>query len=257
MNSEKEKVIEVKNLYKDFYLTNKNRSSLLPRFIDLFKNKTDENTVKALKDISFSVNKGEKIGIIGYNGSGKSTLLKILAGIYFPTNGKVISNNQPFYLTGFGKGMNGSLTLKENIFLTGYIIGLRRGEIEENVEEIITFAKLDGLLNRQLRTLSSGMITRFVFSTFIHFANYLAPDIILLDEVFGGGGTDIRFKQWGLEKMEALIKGEKTIVMVTHSLGLVQKYCDRAIWLHNGVIKADGDVEEVVQKYIGSVTQKS
>ena len=243
------KIIELSGVSKEFILTGKGRVLILPKFIDLLKRDSKKEKVIALDDISFKVGSDEVVGIIGNNGSGKSTLLKIIAGIYRPNKGSIYTDNPPLYLTGFGAGINTRLSLRENIFLTGYVMGLDKKTIEGYVDKIMKFADLEGLLDRQLKTLSTGMNSRFSYSTFIHFANELSPDIILLDEVLGGGGGDIRFKKWGIDKMEELIGNGKAVILVTHSMNLVKRYCTRAIWLNDGRIVSDGRPDEIVARY--------
>lgn len=255
-NSDK-KIIEVSNIHKEFILGQKGATRFLPKFIRFLNRKYKKEKIKVLNGISFSVNSNEIVGIIGNNGSGKSTLLKVIAGIYRPNKGKVYIDKNPMYLTGYGQGMNRRLTLRENIFLEGYIMGLNRKTIENYVDQIIAFAELENLIDRQLKTLSSGMSSRFIYSTFIHFANEISPDVILLDEVFGGGGGDIRFKHWGIEKMEDLVNGGKAVLFVTHSMDLVKKYCTRVIWIDNGKIILDDNATYVVEKYEKAQIKKS
>ena len=243
------KIVEVSEISKEFIVAGKSRVLMLPRFIGLLKRDSKKEKLKALDNISFSVGENEIVGIIGNNGSGKSTLLKVIAGIYRSDKGDVYTDTNPFYLTCFGQGINTRLSLRENIFLTGYVMGLDKKTIEGYVSKIMNFAELEGLIDRQLKTLSTGMHSRFIYSTFIHFANELSPDIILLDEVLGGGGGDIRFKKWGVDRMEQLVRNGRAAILVTHSMSLVKRYCNRAIWLNEGRIVADGNPDEIVEKY--------
>lgn len=213
----------------------------------LNKNK-NQYFLPVLKNISFTVNTGEVLGIIGKNGCGKSTLLKIIAKIYFPDKGTIKTNGKVTYLTGLGQELLPKLTMRENIYLIGSLMGLSKKEVNNKFKEIVAFSGLKKFLDVKVEKFSTGMVTRLSFSANIHFLTHKTPDIILLDEVFGGGG-DFEFQEKASKKMGELIKGGATVFIVTHRLDLINKYCDRAIWLENGKIAKIGKPNTIINMY--------
>lgn len=253
MGNVTERVI-VENVSKRFTRKFKINKPALARLISLFsKNKKIEFNV--LENISFKVNAGENFGIIGKNGAGKSTLLRIIAGIYTPDSGNVKTNGKLVYVTGFGQGLKSKLTMRENIYLVGSVMGLSKKDIDEKLDEIVDFSGLRDYLDTQVYQFSSGMISRLNFSISIHCLKHQNPDILLIDEVLGGGG-DVTFQDKAMEKMEELIKGGATVIMISHGLDSIKKYCDRVLWIDNGKIVMLGDVNLVVDSYIAD-TKKS
>lgn len=249
---EKIKRIVLENVSKKFTRKYKRNKLALSKFISFFNNSTQKVEFDVLKNISFSVCEGENLGVIGKNGAGKSTLLKVIAGIYSPDSGIIKTNGKMIYVTGFGQGLNPRLTMAENIYLIGSIMGLSRKDIEAKFDEIVDFSGLGEFVNTQVNQFSSGMVSRLTFSISIHCIKHHNPDILLIDEVFGGGG-DIDFQDKALKKMEELIEGGATVIFVSHGLDIVKKYCDRVILLDNGEIIKEGKPEEVVEKYLSSL----
>jgi ABC-type polysaccharide/polyol phosphate transport system ATPase subunit len=237
--------INLENVNKNFV---KGRmKNALENFLGLFKtNKSNEFSV--LKDISLKVMAGENLGIIGKNGSGKSTLLRVMAEVYRVDSGIVETNGELIYLTGFGHGLKQKLTMKENIFLIGSIMGLGQEDIRNKFDEIVDFSGLGEYIDTPLFKFSSGMQIRLSSSIGLHCVGHKNPDILLIDEVIGGG-ADRDYQKKSLEKMEALLKGGSSVVMVSHSLEAIKKYCDRVIWLHNGTVVMEGKAEDVVEEY--------
>jgi len=240
-----ENVIEVKNLYKNFALPHQKPGSVKNAFTNMFSlgNKTYE-VQSALKDISFTVKKGEFFGIVGRNGSGKSTLLKILAGIYQPTKGiaKTIGRIVPFIE--LGVGFNGELTGRENIYLNGALLGFSEKEINDKYEEIVSFAELERFMDQKLKNYSSGMQVRLAFSVATKLAE---SDILLIDEVLAVG--DSAFQRKCLDYFMELKRIKKTVIFVSHDMGAIQQYCDRAILVEKSEIIASGESHIIASKY--------
>lgn len=203
----------------------------------------------ALKDVSFEVQRGQALGIIGHNGAGKSTVLKLLSRITTPSNGEIMINGRLSALIEVGSGFHPELTGRENIYLNGSILGMRRREITEKLDSIVSFAELRQFIDTPVKRYSSGMYVRLGFSIAAH----LNPDILLLDEVLAVG--DEAFQQKCIERITELKKGGKTIVFISHDLRAVQKLCDRVILLKHGQVEADGDPKETIALY-QSVSQQ-
>lgn len=202
----------------------------------------------ALNEITFQVNKGDSLGIIGQNGSGKSTLLKILSRVITPTKGSFDIKGRVISLLELGSGFNPELTGLENIYFYGTILGFSKKMIEKKLDEIISFADIGVHLHQSLKTYSSGMRSRLAFSV----ASHVDPDILILDEVLAVG--DIRFKQKCYRVMRDIIDQKKTVLLVTHSMNSVTSYCNKALWLNEGKIQEYGLSSEVVKRYVGFMT---
>ncbi len=203
----------------------------------------------ALKDVSFEVEYGELIGLIGRNGAGKSTLLKIFSRITRPTIGKVTIYHHVNSLLEVGTGFNTELSGRENVYLSGSFLGMRTSEIRRKFDEIVTFAGVDQFIDTPVKYYSSGMFVRLAFSVAVH----LTPEILLLDEVLSVGDAD--FKQKSLKKMKELLSSGATIIFVSHLENAIKDICKRAIWLSHGQIKMDGPAGPVVDEYMQSVSQ--
>jgi ABC-type polysaccharide/polyol phosphate transport system ATPase subunit len=201
--------------------------------------------VIALDDVTFRVEKGEAFGIIGANGAGKSTLLRVMAKTLQPNSGRVVVNGRASTLLQLGVGMNPELSGSRNIYLGGLAAGLRRSDVDAIVDDVVEYAGLDDAIDRPVKTYSSGMFSRLAFSVSIH----LEPDILLLDEVLAVG--DAEFRDKSMASMRELLDRAGTIVFVSHSLGQVVDFCDRAMWLERGRVKMIGDAEKVVNSYRG------
>jgi lipopolysaccharide transport system ATP-binding protein len=238
-----EPAIEVKNISKTFTVPGEKVASLRGAFTGVFKKKT-KTEFKALKDISFTIKKGEFFGIIGRNGSGKSTLLKILAGIYQPDRGKVKINGRIAPFLELGIGFNLELSGKDNIILNATVLGLTQKEIAEKMEVIVEFSELGHFINQKIKNYSSGMQMRLAFSIILN----VNREIMLMDEVLAVGDTN--FQQKCLEEFMKYRDLGKTIILVTHNTATVQKYCDRALLLRHGQIKKIGSPEQVANAYI-------
>ena len=203
----------------------------------------------ALKDISFSLNKGERLGILGFNGAGKSTLLKIIAGVLKPTEGTVVSKGKIVPLLELGAGFDAQYTGAENIYLYGAVLGYSREFIESKYDEIIEFSELGDFINVPVKNYSSGMKARLGFSI----ATVVEPDILILDEVLAVG--DAKFRKKSEKKIMDMFDKGVTVLFVSHSLGQVRRLCDRAILLKR-VLTAEGTVEEVSDFYEKKINKK-
>lgn len=238
-------VIEVKNIKKDFYLPHDKDDSLKRKITQLFKNKERGVDIHhALKGISFDIKKGEFFGIVGRNGSGKSTLLKILAEIYQPTKGSIKVKGKLVPFIELGVGFNPQLTGRENVYLNGALLGFSKKEIDDRYNKIVEFAELEDFMDQQLKNYSSGMKVRLAFSVAIQ----SEADILLLDEVLAVGDADFQRKCYNYFK--SLKAQKKTIVFVTHSMGAVREYCDRAILIEDGKLMHSGSADEVADEYL-------
>ena len=202
----------------------------------------------ALKDVSFSLDKGEALGIIGENGSGKSTLLKLLCGITAPTSGSFSANGKVSALLELGTGFNPEYDGISNIYLTGMLYGLSKKETEVLIPEIEAFADIGDFIKKPVKTYSDGMFLRLAFSC----ATAVKPDILIIDEALAVG--DFKFRQKCFQKIEELKKQGTSIILVSHDINIIRRFCDRAIWLDKGRLIKDGSVFEVSGAYMESIT---
>ncbi|MCA9365081.1 MAG: ATP-binding cassette domain-containing protein [Candidatus Moranbacteria bacterium] len=235
--------ISVKNVSKNFRIPHQKVDSLRSTFVGAFHKKTYEE-FRALDNVSFEVKKGEFFGVIGRNGSGKSTLLKILAGIYKPDTGTVKINGRISPFLELGIGFNPELSGRDNVYLNATVLGLTKKQIDEKFDEIVAFSELERFIDQKLKNYSSGMQVRLAFAVSIH-AN---REILLMDEVLAVG--DSNFQSKCLQEFRRYKKEEKTVVIVTHNIGVVQEYCDRGVMLRNGLVKFVGDADELSNQYI-------
>lgn len=200
----------------------------------------------ALRGVSFHVNPGEAVGLIGENGSGKSTLLKCIAGILPPTKGRVLVGGTVSSLIELGAGFHAELTGRENIMVTGALFGISRKILRSRFDEIVSFAELERVIDQPVRAYSSGMYIRLAFSLAVH----VEPNILLIDEVLAVG--DEAFQRKSVKKVGQLSQNGITVIFVSHDMPLVEQVCRRTVYLHSGQIEADGSTPEVIQKYFAS-----
>lgn len=205
------------------------------------RNRYDE--FHALSNVSLQVPTGEALGIIGHNGSGKSTLLKCMAQILTPNAGKIHVNKKMAALLELGAGFHPELSGRDNVFLNGAILGMARKEIEDRFDEIVAFSGLAEFIDAPVKTYSSGMYVRLAFAVAIN----VDPELLLIDEILAVG--DVTFQQKCMEKFVELRQQSRTLVLVTHDTGSVRHFCDRAVWLDHGEIKADGNPADVIDEY--------
>jgi len=216
----------------------------------LFRGEKTSESFTALDDISFEITKGETVGIIGPNGSGKSTILKLIAGVMSPTSGKITVNGKVSPLIELGAGMHPELSGSENIYLNGAILGLSQKEIKQNYKSIVDFAEIHEFINQPIKHYSSGMYMRLAFAIAIH----VNPEILIVDEILAVG--DQNFQKKCFDYMDKLKKSKDvTIIFVSHSLGQVEKFCTRSIYINNRKIIYDGNTKIANQKYLNSLGQ--
>ncbi|MFC2040594.1 ABC transporter ATP-binding protein [Chloroflexota bacterium] len=213
------------------------------RGLTSFKNDDEQDVIWALKDVSFEVNEGDVLGIIGNNGAGKTTILKILSRITEPTDGFIEIHGRVSSLLEVGTGFHPELTGRENIFLNGAILGMRKWEIEEKFDDIVGFAEVTQFIDTPIKRYSSGMQVRLAFAVAAH----LEPEVLLIDEVLAVG--DIAFQKKCLGKMEDVARGGRTVLFISHNMGAIRSLCESVIWLDNGQIVKRGPTDEVVRDY--------
>jgi lipopolysaccharide transport system ATP-binding protein len=205
---------------------------------------SEENVLWALRDLTFTIEEGEVVGLIGHNGAGKSTLLKILSRIAVPSAGFAETTGRVGSLLEVGTGFHPELTGRENVFLYGSILGMRRNEIRQRFDEIAEFAEITRFLDTPVKRYSSGMTVRLAFAV----AAYLEPEILLVDEVLAVG--DASFQRRSMEKMTQVAREGRTVVFVSHNLGLIRSLCKRGVLLERGRVVADADIEEATETYL-------
>ncbi len=217
---------------------------------DLVKKLRPDETFQALDDVSFDVARGQTFGVIGRNGSGKSTALKLVAGITKPTSGLVKVQGRVSALIELGAGFHPEISGRENVFINGVMLGMSKREIQQRFDEIVDFAELREFIDAPVKTYSSGMYMRLGFAVAIH----VDPDVLLVDEVLAVG--DEGFTHKCLDKFAEFKRRNRTILFVTHSLGMVERFCDEAVWLDAGQKRAQGDPTRVVGAYVTDVERQ-
>ena len=239
-----ENVIQVKDVSIQFRLYKEQVNSLKEYMIRKMTRKLQYENFWALKNVSFDVKRGEAVAIVGKNGSGKSTMLKIVSGVMQPTFGTLDIKGTIAPMIELGAGFDFELTARENIFLNGAILGYPKDMLEENLDEIISFAELEKFQDVPIKNYSSGMVTRLGFSI----ATIYKPDILIVDEILSVG--DFRFQAKCEERIQKMREQGTTLLLVSHSTEQVKRVCDRAILLSNGNKILDGDTEEVCNLYL-------
>lgn len=242
MSKEEENRIVVDHVYKDFKIYMDKANSLKEKLLFWNRNRKEEREV--LKDINLTIKNGEAVGLIGVNGSGKSTLLKLMTKIIYPNKGKITTNGKLTSLLELGAGFHPDFSGRENIYFNASIFGLTKRQIDARLNDIIEFSELGSYIDNPVRTYSSGMYMRLAFAVAIN----VDADILLVDEVLAVG--DQHFQEKCIAKMKELKEQGKTMVFVTHSLDTVKSFCNRAVWLDKGVIKMDGNPDEVIEEYL-------
>lgn len=236
-------IIEVINISKKFSIGQKSSDirHSISNFLAFNHNKKPE--IWALKDVSFEVQEGEVFGLIGPNGSGKSTLLKILSKITYPTSGKAILRGRVSSLLEVGTGFHNELTGRENIYLNGSILGMKRAEIRQKFDEIVDFSGIEQFIDTPVKHYSSGMYVRLAFSVAAH----LEPEILLVDEVLSVG--DLEFRQKSMGKMNEVAKQGRTVIFVSHNLDAIESMCSSGTYLERGILRTNSKISEVVNAY--------
>lgn len=239
---EKDLAIEVINVDKNFKLNYDKPSTLKERIVFWKKNRVEVH--KVLEDINIKIKKGETVALIGTNGSGKSTLLKLMTKIIYPTSGDIKINGKLTSLLELGAGFHPDFTGRENIYFNASIFGLTAKEIDNRINEIIEFSELGDFIDSPVRTYSSGMYMRLAFSVAIN----VDAEVLLIDEILAVG--DQHFQDKCFAKLEELKNSDKTIVIVSHSLGAIKNLCNRAIWIYEGKVRMDGETNKVIDEYL-------
>ncbi len=242
MSTNSDVAIEVDHVYKTFNVFYDKTNTIKEKL--LFWNRSKKEVREILNDINLEIKKGEVVGLIGVNGSGKSTLLKLMTKIIYPNKGKIETYGKLTSLLELGAGFHPDFSGRENIYFNASIFGLTRKEIDKRLDQIIEFSELEGFIDNPVRTYSSGMYMRLAFSVAIN----VDAEILLVDEILSVG--DQHFQEKCFQKIEQLKEEGKTIVIVTHSMNSVTRFCTRAVWLHEGRIKMDGNVKEITDTYI-------
>ncbi len=241
--SKKEDIaISVKNVTKEFTVYEDKAYFLKERLANLKRNKKSKHVV--LKDISCDIKRGESVALIGVNGSGKSTLLKLMNKIIYPEKGTITMNGKVSSMIELGAGFNTDFTGRENIYFNASMYGLGKKDVDPIIDKIIEFSELGEFIDTPVRTYSSGMYMRLAFSIAVN----VQAEILLIDEILAVG--DAHFQAKCLEKMKELKAQGKTMVFVSHSMDQVKSFCDRAVWLYNGIIKMDDKTENVAKAYL-------
>lgn len=240
-------IIEFQNVSKCFKIYQNKSYSIKEKFINtiLKRHKLEVENYPVLKNVSFKIEKGETIGIIGENGTGKSTTLKLISKILYPDSGNIIVKGKVSSLLEVGAGFQHDLSGRENVFLYGSILGLKKKEIEEKYDSIVAFSEVEQFMDTAVKNYSSGMYMRLAFSVAIH----VNPDILVIDEVLAVG--DAAFQQKCINKILEFKKDGKTIVFVSHDMGAVRKICDRVFFVKRGGVVLQGNVKEMVDLYEG------
>lgn len=236
-------MIKVENVSMKFNLGSDKVNTLKEYFIKIVKKQIKHEEFWALNDVSFEVNQGEVLGLVGTNGAGKSTMLKIIAGVMKPTKGNVERNGTIAPMIELGAGFDMELTARENVFLNGALLGFKKQFLQNKYDEIVEFSELHQFMDVPVRNFSSGMIARLAFSI----ATLVEPQILLVDEILSVG--DPPFQQKSEQKMMSMIHGGATVVFVSHSNATIKKLCNKVLWLDHGHVRKLGPVEEVMDAY--------
>ena len=243
-------IVEIRNLSKRYRIGTRAEHLMLREQVAHFLKspfqRRKAETIWAVKDVSFNVRKGEVVGIIGQNGAGKSTLLKLLSRITYPTTGSVKVKGRVASLLEVGVGFHDELTGRENVYLNGSILGMRKREVEERFDAIVDFAGVEQFIDTQIKHYSSGMRLRLGFAVAAH----LDPDVLIVDEVLAVG--DASFQKKCLAAMDGLRSGGRTVLFVSHNMAAVENLCSRGIWIDGGKVVKDGDAKDVIAAYMAA-----
>lgn len=239
-------IVSVKNISLKFKMEQNRANSLKEFCVRWLKRDLKSEDFWALTDVSFDVEKGDVIGIIGHNGAGKSTLLKVISGIMKPTKGTIEAHGNIVPMLELGSGFDMELSGRENIYLNGAILGYSEEFLNEKYDEIVTFSELGNFIEAPLRTYSSGMLARLAFSV----ACIVEPEILIVDEILSVGDAD--FQEKSRARMMELMTGGTTVFFVSHSLEQIREMCNKVVWLEHGKIQAIGKTEEICNMYEGA-----
>lgn len=242
-------MIDIKDVTMKFDMGIEKGFSFKQLFINMLDPKLRKSRKKeksyflALDDVSFHVDPGEVIGLIGSNGAGKSTLLKVVSGVMKPTKGKVVTNGSIAPMIELGAGFDAELTARENIYLNGAVLGYSKAFIDEKFDEIVEFSEMKDFLDVPIKNYSSGMTAKLAFAI----ATIVDPEILIVDEILSVG--DIKFQEKSRNKMMSMINGGTTVLYVSHSIDSIKELCNRVVWLEHGKVQMIGDAVEVCDAY--------
>ena len=236
-------MIEVEHVTMKFRMSDEPLNSLKEVFTTAVKGKLRFNEFLALDDVSFTLEKGKTLGLIGKNGAGKSTTLKLISGILKPTKGVIRTYGNIVPMLELGAGFDLELTGKENIYLNGAILGYSKEYLESKYNDIVDFAEIRDFIDMPIRNYSSGMMARLAFSI----ASVVQPEILIVDEILAVG--DVAFQEKSFNRMKELMSGGATVLFVSHDLGKIEEMCDKVIWLDHGKVVMFGDTDEVCNAY--------
>lgn len=236
-------IIEVSNVSVRFNLEQEKTDTIKEYLLKLVKGQLHFNEFYALRDVSFNVERGDSLALIGTNGSGKSTMLKLIAGVLYPSRGEVSVKGSIAPLIELGAGFDIDLTARENIFLNGAVLGHSRAYMKKHFDEIVDFAEIEEFIDVPVKNFSSGMVARLGFSI----ATQVRADILVVDEILAVG--DFLFQQKCYRRMEEMLSGGTTLLFVSHDAEMVKRMCRRAVWLNDGVMMDIGEAAAVCDKY--------
>ena len=238
-----EKMIEVKNVSMKFRMSDEPINSLKEIFTTALSGKLKYNEFLALDDVSFDLEKGKTLGLIGKNGAGKSTTLKLISGILKPTSGTIIVRGNVVPMLELGAGFDLELTGRENVYLNGAILGYSKDYLQSKFDEIVDFAEIGEFIDMPIRNYSSGMMARLAFSI----ASVVQPEILIVDEILAVG--DVAFQEKSYNRMKELMSGGATVLFVSHDLDKIEEMCDQVIWLDKGKVVMNGKTRKVCEAY--------
>ena len=239
----RETIVKLQDISLKFNIDSNRPTSLKEFCVRFLKRDLHHSEFWALKHVSFEVEKGDVIGIIGHNGAGKSTLLKVVSGIMKPTEGTIQTNGNIVPMLELGSGFDMELTGRENIFLNGAILGYTEEFLKNKCQEIIDFSELGSFIEAPIRTYSSGMLARLAFSV----ACVVEPEILIVDEILSVGDAD--FQEKSRKRMMELMTGGTTVFFVSHNLEQIKEMCNKVLWLEHGEVQAFGKTEDICKKY--------
>ena len=234
--------LKAKNISKTFHISEDSHNTVKHRLFNLFNPPRNKN-VEAIKMMDFEINKGECVGLIGRNGSGKSTLIRLLAGVY-PTDTGSIDINGTTLLMNLGVGMSHELTARENIYVSSSVLGMKIKDIDAIFDTIVSFAELEGFIDTKIKYFSSGMVARLGFSIAVN----AGANIMFLDEIFAVG--DMKFQEKAIKVFESSWIEGKTVILVSHSMDVIKKYCSRTAYMKHGGLIYFGDTEKAIDIYL-------
>lgn len=246
----KKELLKVEHVGMKFKLNSEKVTDMKEYLIKMFKKELEKDEFWALRDVSFSVREGDRIGILGLNGAGKSTLLKVISGVFKPTEGKLTRHGKVVPLLELGAGFDMNYTGRENIYLYGAVLGYDKAYMESKYDEIVEFSGLEQFIDIPLKNYSSGMKVKLGFSI----ATIAEPEILILDEVLSVG--DVKFRKKSEKKVKDMMKDGTAVLFVSHSLGQVKRICNKAMILERGRVVAMGDVNKILEIYV-KMTEES